>query len=71
MSCYLRHLDEVLNLAGIEVNKENRRKVDEAVHRVAGVKYKSCESAWRQIKKMMAEDKELLADRIREEFAKA
>ena len=71
MSCYLRHLDEVLNLAGIEVNKENRRKVDEAVHRVAGVKYKSCESAWKQIKKMMAEDKELLADRIREEFAKA
>ena len=71
MSCYLRHLDEVLNLAGIEVNKENRRKVDEAVHRVAGVKYKSCESAWKQIKKMMAEDRELLADRIREEFAKA
>ncbi|HXZ23483.1 MAG TPA: hypothetical protein VEH08_01980 [Methanomassiliicoccales archaeon] len=71
MSCYLRHLDEVLNLAGIEVNKENRRKVDEAVHRVAGVKYKSCESAWKQIKRMMAEDRELLADRIREEFAKA
>ncbi|HTY47641.1 MAG TPA: hypothetical protein VMB46_08270 [Methanomassiliicoccales archaeon] len=71
MSCYLRHLDEVLNLAGIDVNKENRRKVDEAVHRVAGVKYKSCESAWKQIKKMMAEDKELLADRIRQEFAKA
>ncbi len=71
MSCYLRHLDEVLNLAGIEVNKENRRKVDEALHRVAGVEYKSCESAWKQIKKMKAEDERLLVARIKEEFARA
>jgi hypothetical protein len=71
MSCYLHHLDEVLKEAGIEVTTKNRKKIDEAMHRIAGVEYKSCPSAWKRIKEMMAEDREGLIARIREEFSRA
>ncbi|MDD1769967.1 MAG: hypothetical protein LUO79_02680 [Methanomassiliicoccales archaeon] len=71
MSCYLHNLDEVLKEAGLEVNTKNRKKIDEVIHRIAGVEYQSCPSAWKKVKEMMAEDREGLVNRIREEFAKA
>ena len=71
MSCYLRHLDEVLEKADLEVNTANRKKIDEVMHKVAGVQFKSCGSTWRELKRMMAEDEEALVQRIHEEFAKA
>ncbi|HVO78242.1 MAG TPA: hypothetical protein VMS79_05175 [Methanomassiliicoccales archaeon] len=71
MSCYLHNLDEVLRDAGLQVNDKNRKKIDEVIHRVAGVEYKSCPSAWKKVKEMMAEDREGLVEKIREEFAKA
>ncbi|MGD1059881.1 MAG: hypothetical protein ABR879_00270 [Methanomassiliicoccales archaeon] len=71
MSCYLHNLDDVLKDAGLEVNTKNRKKIDEVIHKIAGVKYQSCPSAWKKVKEMMVEDREGLVNRIREEFAKA
>jgi len=71
MSCYLRHLDEVLKKADIKVTTENRKKIDEVIHHIAGVEYKSCPAAWKKVKEMMAEDQEDLVRRIREEMSKA
>ncbi|MBI2909783.1 MAG: hypothetical protein HYX92_19260 [Chloroflexi bacterium] len=50
MSCYLRHLDSVLAEAGIELTRENRKRVDQAIHLAVGVAYKECPRAWRQVK---------------------
>jgi len=71
MSCYLRNLDEVLREAKIEVTTENRKKIDEVIHKIAGVHYKSCPAAWKEVKRLMAEDEDALVKRIKEEFAKA
>ena len=65
MSCYLRHLDEVLGRAGIEVTKENRRQIDEAVHKMAGVEGRDCPRAWKEVKRMLAEDEEGFIRKLR------
>jgi hypothetical protein len=70
MSCYLRHLQKELSGAGIEVNKENRKRVDQAIHRVVGVDHKDCPEAWKNVKMMMAEDKEGFLTKLKEELAR-
>jgi hypothetical protein len=50
MSCYLRHLREVLAEAGIEVTPANRKQVDAIMHRFVGVTYKDCSATWRTLK---------------------
>ena len=53
MSCYLRHMSEVLKEAGIEVTKENREDIDRALHSFAGVEYKNCSSTWKELKQRL------------------
>lgn len=50
MSCYLRHLKEVLAEAGIETGPTNRKQVDAAIHQLVGVTYKNCPTAWKRLK---------------------
>ena len=42
MSCYLRHLNDVLIEAGIDHEKMDGKEVDRAIHQVVGVEYKHC-----------------------------
>jgi len=42
MSCYFRHMKEILEEVGVEVTKENKKEVDGIIHRVVGVGYKNC-----------------------------
>jgi uncharacterized protein (DUF362 family) len=56
MTCYFRHLEEVLRKAGIEVTSQNRREIDRIIHDIVGVDYKNCPVAWRQVKNRVAED---------------
>ena len=42
MSCYFRHMKEVLAEAGIEVTPANRRRVDQAFRQIAGVPREHC-----------------------------
>jgi len=57
MSCYLRHFQEILDEAGVKVDPGNRKKIDEALHRIAGVDQKHCPTAWRALKPMLSDDK--------------
>lgn len=37
MSCYFRHLKDILNEAGIEVTASNKKQIDRIIHEIAGV----------------------------------
>jgi len=67
MTCYFRHLRTVFEEAGVAVTKENRGKIDKAIHRIVSVEYKNCPAAWRQVKAMINnnEGRELLISKLR------
>ena len=50
LSCYLRHMKDVLDEAGIVVTPANRKQVDQAVHHAVGVAYKDCPTTWKKVK---------------------
>jgi molecular chaperone GrpE (heat shock protein) len=50
VSCYLRHMKDILDEAGIVVTPANRKQVDQAVHKAVGVAYKDCSSTWKKVK---------------------
>lgn len=56
MSCYLRHLKDILAEAGIEVTPANRKQVDQAIHKIVGVEYKDCPVAWKALKEQIMSD---------------
>ena len=65
MSCYFRHLNDILNEAGIVITSKNTRQIDQAIHDIAKVRYKDCLATWRKLKR------EILADeRKRQNFVK-
>jgi len=68
MSCYLRHMKDILAEAGIEVTPANRKRVDQAFHRIASVPFKDCPAAWRVLKQKLASDelKQELARQLRD-----
>jgi hypothetical protein len=72
MSCYFRHLKDVLAEAGIEVTAANKKDVDRALHEIVRVEYKDCPNAWKNVKLQMANktDRAALAKRLRKAVAK-
>jgi hypothetical protein len=56
MTCYFRHIGEVLKQAGIEVTPENKREIDKVIHEIVGVEYKNCSATWRNVKDRLAQD---------------
>ena len=40
MSCYLRHLRAELEKVGIDIDEMDRKRLDQAIHKVVGVGYK-------------------------------
>jgi len=70
VTCYFRHLNEVFKKAGITVTKENRQEIDKAIHKIVGVKYKSCPEVWKEVKKRLAEDEEAFVSALKEALAK-
>lgn len=56
MSCYLRHLRDILEEAGIEVTPANKKRIDHAIHQIAGVNYKDCPETWRRLKQEITAD---------------
>ncbi len=72
MSCYFRHLKDVLAEAGIEVTPANKKDVDRALHEIVGVVYKDCPGAWKNLKQKMASetDRAVLAKKLRKALAK-
>lgn len=66
MSCYLRHLKEVLGDAGIEVTAENRKQVDRAIHEIVNTTYKDCPGTWKEVKKKLATSEAEKRDFVKE-----
>jgi hypothetical protein len=50
MSCYLRHLKEILAEADIEVTPRNKKQIDRAFHQIVSVEYKECPATWKKLK---------------------
>jgi hypothetical protein len=70
MTCYFRHLQDVFKKAGIEVTGENKREIDKAIHGIVGVEYKNCPAAWREVKKLIAEDEKGFFSKLKDALAK-
>jgi hypothetical protein len=70
MSCYLRHLDEVLVAAGIPDTRESRRRVHAMVQETTGEH--DCLAVWRRVKAALAEnaERELLIAGLRERWTR-
>ena len=56
MSCYTRHLKDIIAEAGIELTSANRKRVDQAFHQIVGVEYKDCPATWKKLKHELADE---------------
>ncbi len=63
MSCYFRHMKDVLEEAGIEVTRENKKDINRIIHGLVDVEYKNCPPAWKAVKDHIKGD-----DRARSRF---
>lgn len=68
LSCYLRHLDDLLNEGNIPLGKEERKKVDQVIHRMMGMESAHCPEVWRAVKAEIAHDREWFVRRLKEEL---
>jgi hypothetical protein len=57
VSCYLRHLDEVLREAGIELppDRAARRRLDSYIADLVGDEGRHCPTTWRLVKERLAD----------------
>jgi hypothetical protein len=58
MSCYFRHMKDILEKINVEITPQNKKEIDEILHGVVGVEYKDCSPAWKKIKQMIKGDEE-------------
>ena len=65
MSCYFRHMKDVLDEAGIEITKENKKDVDRIIHGLVDVEYKNCSPTWKGVKEHIKGD-----DQAKKQFIK-
>jgi len=64
MSCYFRHIEDVLSEAGIEVTSGNKKRIDQAIHQILGVGYKDCPATWKRLKQQILADEQKRRDLI-------
>ena len=50
MSCYLRHIKDIIDEAGIVITPANRRQIDRVIHQAVGVTYRNGPTTWKKIK---------------------
>ena len=56
MSCYFRHMKDVLAEAGVEVTQENKKEIDRIIHEMVDVDYKNCSPTWKGVKDHIKQD---------------
>ena len=64
MSCYFRHIKDILNEAGIEVSLSNKKQLDSVIHDIVEVPYKDCPTAWRKLKEQIVGDEKKRKDLV-------
>jgi len=62
MSCYFRHLKDILSEAGIEVTPSNKKQIDQAIHDIVEITYKDCPATWQKLKREIVADKQKRRD---------
>jgi hypothetical protein len=55
MSCYLNHLTDVLEEAGVEVSKANRKAIHARLSAAVGLPDARCPEVWKRIKEWRAD----------------
>lgn len=65
MSCYFRHMKDVLEEAGVEVTEENKKELDRIIHGLVDVAYKNCPPTWKAVKERIKGDDEVRGDFIK------
>jgi molecular chaperone GrpE (heat shock protein) len=61
VSCYFRHMKDVLEELGVEVTPANKKEIDAAIHKAVGVEYKNCSPAWKAVKERIRTDEKARA----------
>lgn len=56
MSCYFRHIKDIIDEAGIKLTPDNKKLVDQAIHRLVKVTYKDCPLTWKTFKQQIMSD---------------
>ena len=56
MTCYFRHMEHIFKKAGLQIDVDNRKRVDLILHEMAGVNYKDCVGTWKFIKELMKDE---------------
>jgi hypothetical protein len=66
VSCYVSHLDGLLQETGIEPTKPNRKQVDLILRQITGER--QCNYVWRRLKPLLADpsDRQELASKLRD-----
>jgi molecular chaperone GrpE (heat shock protein) len=70
MTCYFRHLKPIFQKAGITITKENKQKIDKAIHSIVKTQYKNCPATWKEVKKRIAEDEDNFVTMLKKETTK-
>jgi molecular chaperone GrpE (heat shock protein) len=70
MTCYFRHLKPIFQKAGITITKENKQKIDKAIHSIVKTQYKNCPATWKEVKKRIAEDEDNFVTMLKKEITK-
>lgn len=65
MSCYFRHMKNILDESSIEVTPSNKKEVDRAFHQIVGVTYKDCPATWKRLKQELMDNEQKLRNTIR------
>jgi len=68
MSCYFRHMKDILEEAGVVVTKENKKEIDQIIHELVDVPYKQCSPAWKGVKKQIKiddKDKDVFVEKLK------
>ncbi|MBW1837751.1 MAG: hypothetical protein JRF71_12930 [Deltaproteobacteria bacterium] len=55
MSCYFKHMKDILKEGGVEVNQGNK-EIDKIIRRPIDVEYKHCSPAWKAVKELIKTD---------------
>ena len=58
MSCYFRHMKDILEEIGINITPENKKEVDRIIHKIVEVEYKNCPPTWKAVKEEIKNDSE-------------
>ena len=56
MSCYFRWMKDILEEAGVIIDKDNKKDVDRIIHELVDVEYKNCSPTWKEVKARIKSD---------------